>query len=59
MNLENISYIDYPFRHWEMSKIKEVTGVPTLAKNGLRLVGAQSFEYLTNFIDQIGAEKRR
>ena len=44
---------------WEKSRSYGVTGVPTFVSNRQRLVGAQPYEVLEQFMAAAGAERRR
>jgi predicted DsbA family dithiol-disulfide isomerase len=52
------------FRHavdgdWARSRSLDITGVPTFLMNGARVVGAQPFEVLEEFVKESGDVKRR
>ena len=43
---------------WARSRTLGITGVPTFVVGGQRLVGAQPYEVLTEFVESAGARRR-
>jgi predicted DsbA family dithiol-disulfide isomerase len=43
---------------WVRSRTLGITGVPTFVVDGQRLVGAQPYEVLTEFVESAGARRR-
>ena len=44
--------------HWEKSRLYGITGVPTFVAAGHGEVGAQPYEVLTGFVQEMGAPRR-
>ena len=49
--LEERTYKDAVDRDWQLAYARGITAVPTFMANGMRLVGAQSYEALERLVN--------